>query len=285
MAGGLAVKNAWSLSNVSRVLGLTLLLAVLLSINYAGLAISKAVSDAPIQLILVALFDTLLLTYFVKSSSWTGRKEWAALFAMLYGMIYLLTAMESLYVGSVLSSGTVFGLLVNGAITSGIFAAVLVGVLGNRGTKAATPETRLVMPRREWVWKIVSSGGLYLLLFIVFGFAIYLPLARVLDPTALASEQSSAASAAMLVFPLELFRGALWALLAAPAVIALQFGWKKTGGMMALLFAVPLSGSILLSTAMTPGLQLAHFVEVFGENLVFGIGVVWILRMHSRLPL
>jgi hypothetical protein len=285
LANMLSVKHTLTVSNLSRVLGLTLLLFILLSVNYAGFSLSNGLTAAPIQLVFVAFFDTLLLGYFVASSRWRGWKEWEALFAMLFGTVYLLTSFESLYLGNELPTGLVWSLLVNGAIVSGIYGVVLVRVLGKGSVVVESSEPRLSMPRREWAWKIIGSGAIYLGLFFLVGLLVYRPLAAALDPTALAAEQKTAASAAMLVFPLELFRGALWAVLAAPAVIALRFGWKRTGWMMGLLFAVPVSGSIVLSTTVAPGLQLAHFVELFIENLVFGLLVVWILHIHSRLPL
>lgn len=111
-----------------------------------------------------------------------------------------------------------------------------------------------------------------------------MPLGKMLDPAAYAQEQSTASSAATLVFPIELLRGALWALFAAPAVLALPFGWKKTGLVVGVLMASPLALTLFLSTTMATGLQVAHAGEIFGENLVFGLALVSILRIHSRLP-
>ena len=281
--GGLAARHVWTTMTL-KVLGLTFLLTVLLSVDYGGMTISGTLLAMPLQLILVAFIDTMLLSYFVASSRWTGWREWGAAFALFYGVNYVLTAMESVYLGSVLSESTAIRLVANGAIASGVFAAALVWVWGREGRQSETESARLVMRMREWAWKIVGAGTIYLALFMLVGFAVYLPLARILDPTALAGEQNIAASSAVLVFPVETVRGALWALLAVPAVMALPFGWKKTALVVGLLFAVPVSGDVLLSTVMAPGLQIAHLAEVFGENLVFGLLVVWILHVHSRLP-
>jgi hypothetical protein len=278
-----AVTKGRTSANPLKVLGLTVLLAALLSVNYGAAALSDAASKAPIQLVMVAFVDTLLLSYFVISSRWTGRKEWGTVFAGLYGMVYLLTAIESVYLGSLLSASTVVSLLVNGAITSSIFAAALVWAFGSGKIEGVTG-ARLRMPGKEWVWKIVASAGVYLLLFIVFGLVVYAPLGRALDPVAYAQEQATASTSAALVFPIELLRGALWALLAVPAILALRFGWKKTGLVIGLLMAVPLAMTQFLATSMAAGLQVAHAGEIFGENLVFGLALVWILRARSRLP-
>lgn len=76
---------------------MTVLFAALLSVDYGAVALSNAASKAPLQVVIVAFVDTLLLSYFVISSRWTGRKEWGTVFAALYGMVYLLTAIESVY--------------------------------------------------------------------------------------------------------------------------------------------------------------------------------------------
>ena len=281
---GLVARRTWGTKVLVIIIGLALLYAALLSVDYRALTLSVAASEAPVQLIIFAFVNTLLLSYFALSSSWTGWKEWSAAFALLYGMVYFLTALEASYLGSILTLETVTSLIINGAITSAIFCGALVWTLGNKPAQLVAHSSRLKMPAREWIWKILLSAVVYLFLFLIFGAAVYMPIARLLDPVAFASEQSIASSAASLVFPIELIRGALWSLLAVPAVIALTFGWKKTGLFIGLLMAVPLTLSQFLSRSETVGLQIAHSFEIAGANIVFGFLLVWILHIHSRLP-
>jgi hypothetical protein len=279
----LATRRIWASANLLKVVGLTVLYVALLSVNYSAITPSNTALKGPIQLVLVAFIDTLLLSYFVLSSRWRGWKEWGAVFAVLYGMVYVLTGAETFYLGNILSANMASTLLVNGAISSAIFAGALAWVFGRKGMQGGMGDSRLKMPGREWVWKIVASAAVYLLLFIVFGVIIYMPLGKALDPVAYAQEQGIASNASSLVFPIELLRGALWALFAVPAIMALPFGWKKTGVIVGLLMAVPLALSQFLSTT-TIGLQIAHTAEIVGENMVFGFLLVWVLRVHSRLP-
>ncbi len=279
---GINPESPWVLA--LKVVCLTFLLIGLLSVDYIGMKISSTLLQTPIRLVLVALADTLLFTYVVKHSQWKGWKEWMAIFCILYGFVYVLTAFESVYLGSILTAMVAAGLLINGAIVSVIFSAVIVWVLGQRAINAEALSPRLVMRTIEWIWKIVLAAIVYLLVFIIFGLLIYYPIAQALDPTALAAEQSIASSAAALVFPIELMRGALWMIFSVPTVVSLRFGWRKTAVVIGLLLAVPLSGASMLSTSMSLGLQIAHFVELFTENLVFGFIVVWILHLRSRLP-
>ena len=272
----------WTREVLLKVAGLALLFAALLSVDYRALTLSAAITETPIQVIIFAFVNTLLLSYFVLSSSWRGWKEWRAAFALLYGMVYLLTAVESVYLGSILPASTVFSLIINGAIVSSVFSGALVWVLGNKKPDSEANSHRLRMPTGEWVWKVLLSASVYLIIFLVFGGIVYMPIAKLLDPVAFASEQRMASSAASLVFPIEFFRGTLWALFAAPAILALRFGWKKTGLVTGLLMAVPLTLSQFLSTAETVGLQIAHSFEIAGANIVFGFLLLWILNIHSR---
>jgi len=270
--------------DIVKIAGLTVLLFALMSLDYAGAAISTSASQTPVQLLLVALIETSLLSYFVVSSLWTGWKQWAAVFAVLYGMEYALTAMETIYVGSVLTPSMAAGLLVNGAITSAIFSWALVRSSKNKEIGSGPLGDRLRMGTREWAWKIVASAAIYLLLFVLFGVAVYDPIAKSLAPAAFAKEQASVSTAAAFVFPVEFFRAIFFALLAVPAILALPFGWKKTGAVVALLMSMPVSLSLFLSNSMALGLQIGHFFETFGEITIFGLLLVWILQVHSRLP-
>ena len=264
-----------------KLLALTGLYAALLSVDYTSATLSAAASTTPIQLVAAAIVDTILLSYFVISSRFSVRKEWGALFALLFGMVYMLTAIESVYLGSVLAASTIPPILVNGGITSAIYAAALVWAFGGHAREVGG--SRLKLPPREWAWKIVLLSGTYLILFILFGLIVYAPLGKALDPAGYASEQATASSAAALVFPVELIRGALWALLAIPAILSLPFDWKKTGLIVGLLMAVPLTMVLFQTNSMSIGLQVGHAAEIFGENLVFGVATVWILKARHRL--
>jgi hypothetical protein len=279
---GAASKNNWVMTNWYKIVGLSLVLTALLSIDYLRLTVSQALLEAPLQIILVAFLDTLVLSYFVTASRWTGLREGIATFLVFYGVGYGLVAMESIYLGDLLPANVALGVLVNGAIRSTVFTIVLVWALGGKGTQSEGANSRLVMPIREWVWKIVGAGAVWMLLFILFGAVVYLPLATFLDPVGLSQELG--ANLPLWALPFQAIRGTIWVLLAVPAIIALRTGWRKTALIVGLLFAIPMSANLLLPTGMSLGLQVAHFIEVSAENFVFGVFAVWILHLRSRLP-
>ena len=254
-----------------------------MSVNFPGLTYSSSLTS-PIALLIAAFIDTLVLSYFLVFSRFRGWEEWLVVFSVLYIGNYVLTSMEAFYLTSLLTANTVESIFVNGAIISGVFAFALVRLLTPKQMQNKMASKRLAMSRREWTWKILASGAVYLLLFILVGFAIYGPIATQLDHAAYVSEQASIpASAAGLVFPLEFLRGIFWTILAIVVTVSLSFTWKKTALVAGLLLAVPMSFSIFLSTTIVPALQVAHFVELFVENLIFGLAAVWILQLYSRL--
>ena len=68
-----------------------------------------------------------------------------------------------------------------------------------------------------------------------------------------------------------------------PALSLPKGRWWETGLAVALLFSVLMGANLLRPTGLPVGLQVAHLVEVFGENLLFGWIVVWLLhRRHGR---
>jgi hypothetical protein len=269
----------------AKLAGLTLVLSVLFSLDFRRLAFSTAFFGNPLGWVLIAFVASVLFGFFTLASTWTGWRQWTAVFLLFYGVPYVLTAVEASYLPNVLSMSKVADLLVNGAIIAGVFAALLVIVLGQAGPQPAARQSRLVMPAGEWAWKVLCAGAVYLALFLVFGEAVYAPLARAMDSAAYAAEQAAVpSSGAALIFPIEYLRGMLFAAFAAPAVMALPYSWKKTGVFVALLISLPESALILLSTTLAPGLVPGHFVEVLGANLVLGVALVWIFQRRDRLP-
>jgi len=268
---------------LSRIAVLTVALFALFSFDFRGLAVSQTLLSDPLRLLMVAFIDTVVLGFFVSTARSSKLRAGGSVFAVFYGGNYLLTALESAYLGSILPLDLVIGLVVNGLIVSAAFAAALVLALGKGGEgNSAVP--RLSVGAKEWVWKFALSGAVYLLLFMAFGLAVYYPIAKALDPVAFAAEQGAASSAAAFwVLPLEYVGGMLWVVLAVPVILAVTTVWKKTALVVGLLFAVPVSCSMLLS-GMSIGLTVAHATELFGENFAFGAFAVWLLHLRNRLP-
>jgi hypothetical protein len=258
---------------------LSFLLFGLLAVNFTGFSISATARQDPALLLLAAFADTLVFAAFAMLSRRRGWFLGLAVFLVFYGVTFALTALETVYVPNVLPLSTAQGVLVDGIVVAGVFSAALVVLLGGGKDLPLAQRGPLVGSTRRWVLTAIASAVSYLLLFVLVGALLYDPLAHGLAPAALAAEQNSVASSrASLVLPVELLRGALWALLALPALSCLAIGWIRKGAVLGLLFAVPISESIALATTIAPGLVPAHLVEVLAENLLFGIVLAWIYR-------
>jgi hypothetical protein len=202
---------------------------------------------------------------------------------MFYGVTSLMVAIEAIYLPETLPSDLVVRLVVNGAITAALFAFSVVLIHGRmkRGKEPQESNSRLVMPWTQWIWKLALIGLSWVVLFILFGALVFLPLAGQLAPAVL-DEYASLEMPAW-VLPFQALRAMLWAVLALPVIRMMKGPWWETGLAVALAFALLMGGNLLRPTDMQIGLQAAHLVEVFGENLVFGWVIVWLLhRSHGR---
>ncbi len=206
-----------------------------------------------------------------------------AAFLVFYGVGYALTAMESVYLGPLLPANVALDLFVNGGIRSAIFTLVLVWAFGRRGTQSGVTSPRLSYVR--WGMGVENRGNRDRLDVTVHPICavFYLPLAALLDPVGLAREQACQPAVVAPPVP-DQYEGQSGHSSGVPAIIALGAGWRRTAMIIGLIFAVPMSANLLLPTGMSNGLLIAHFLEVFGENFVFGALVVWILHIGSRLP-
>jgi len=274
-----------------KVLTLAFILLGLYSIDFLGLALTEEARTAPATLLLVSLLHAVVLSWPILRSRWTGWRLVAAIFLVFYGVTTLMVAIEAVYLPEALPSHLVVKLVVNGAITAAIFSILAVLIHGRmKGVKEPQkPNRRLVMPWTQWVWKLALVGFSWVVLYILFGALVFLPLAGRLAPAALEEYANMEMPAWILLF--QALRAVLWAALTLPLMrmmkepgLSLSKGrpWEP-GLVVALLFSVLMAGNLLRSAGLAVGLQVAHFVEVFGENFIFGWIVVWLLhRRHGQ---
>jgi len=262
---------------------------------------------APATLLLVSFLHAAVLSWPILRSRWTGWRLVSAIFLVFYGVTTLMVAIEAVYLPEALPPDLVVKLLVNGAITAAVFSVLAVLILGRmKGDKELQEPNRRLgmpfdraqgMPWTQWVWKLALIGFSWVVLFILFGALVFLPLAGRLAPAAL--EEYTNMEMPAWILPFQALRAVLWAALALPVIRmmrepalpvpsvaegSLSKGrWWETGLAVALLFSVLMGANLLRPTGLPVGLQVAHLVEVFGENLLFGWIVVWLLhRRHGR---
>jgi hypothetical protein len=261
-----------------RIIVLGLVLFGLYSVDVLGLNLSEEVQAAPAMLLLVSLLQAAVLSYPVVRARWSGWRLVGAVFLVFYGVRTLMVAIEGAYLPEALPLALVLHLLVNGAITAAIFSPLAVLLHGQMKPDEGLqqPNTRLIMPWPQWLWRLALIAFGWAVLFIAFGALVYMPLARALDPAGLQASVST--DLPPWVLPFQMVRALLWTVLALPVIRMMKGSWWETGLVITLLFSILMGSNLLIPTNMSTGLQLGHLIEVFGEAFVFGWIVVGLLR-------
>jgi hypothetical protein len=261
---------------------LTALLFALHSLDFLNLSLAKGVQTAPALLLFVFFFHASVLSYPIVRSRWNGWRLICAMFLLYYGVMYIMTAIEAVYLPQILTPPLVLSLLVNGAITAFVFSIFAVWIHGRMREDGKEQESneRLVMPWTQWIWKFALIAFSYVFLYILFGVLVFLPLAGALDPNGLAA--ASALKLPNWIIPFQAVRGLMWGILALPIIRMMKGRWWEAGLAVALSFAVVMSANQLMALDMSAGLRMAHIAELFGENFALGWIVVWLLhRQHG----
>ena len=261
---------------------LALLAFVLFSVNFATLSWTATSLVTIAGRVLAALLVSGVTGVLLRRTIGSFRYLAGATFGIMYGTMYLLPATETVYVGSVLPPSRALVMVLSGFLISGVFSLTAVGLFASSSVlrKGATGPW-LSMPSREWTLKLLALGGIWTMLFIAFGFAVYQPIARGLDPSGLASESAGVnAGWALLSQP---FWGIAWTALSIPLLRSLRTDWRRASLALGALFAVLAGADMLMAAGMSGGLQLAHLLETVGESLVFGVTVVGVLQFRGRM--
>lgn len=257
---------------------LVLLLALLYAVDFLNLAWSETARTAPLILLLVALLDTAVLSAAICRLRAGGWRLAGIAFLIFYGVKTLLVGIEAVYLSDVLTPSLARSLFFNGLIVAGVFSPAAVWVLGCWQVDIPAQEGMGPVRRSAagWLGRLLLAGILYLILFIGGGLLVFTPLASALDPVEAAAYAEGFEAPAWL--PLFIVaRGALWALLALPAIRALgQRSWRN-GLLLGLVFAVLMADSLLFPGDIAPAMRAAHFGELLVENLLYGVVLGWLL--------
>lgn len=260
-----------------KLLVLTSLLFALYAVDFLHFSVTPEALAAPVPLALTTLLHTLVLSYAMSRTTQRGWRLGVALFLAFYGITTLMVAIEAVYLPDALPPDIVKSLLVNGGIAAGLFSCALVLVWGRwqpAPTSSASGQTPSIS-WLAWIGKFLLIGFVWTVLFVVFGALVFMSLARALAPEALSTYANMDMPA--WVLPFQLVRGIIWAVLALPLIRILRGSRSRVALTVALLFAVLMGTNLLRATGLPAGLQIAHLVEVTGENFIFGWLVAWIV--------
>lgn len=265
-----------------RVVILTFILFALYSIDFLGLSLSEGVQISPAMVLLVCFLHTVVLSYVIVRSRWAGWRLTLAIFFVFYGVTWFQSLIEAVvflqYLTDIMPAEAFPGLFLNGAISAALFSPLAVLIHGRmrEDKQKQQPNLRLVMPWTKWVWKMIVIGIIYLAVYLSFGMFVFQPLAG----EAFGKYYGDLRLPGWF-FPFQIMRGIIWAALALPVIRMMRGRWWEAGLAVALLFSVLMGSQLLEPTEFMPeAIRMAHLVETFSSNFLFGWIVVLVLNRH-----
>lgn len=236
------------------------------------------------SLLAEAAIKAAVILELLRKSSWRGFKLGLAVFTVYFGVVGVLTGIESLIFLSDLNKmpardiylGMAQGFLT--AMALGWMAAAIAGP--SQELSEENPASRR-LPGPEplrWAWRMTLVALVYIPIFFLFGAFVAVPLAgpafhefyRDLKPTAW--------------LPLiELARGYIWALLTVLIVRMLSVDRSKAALLTGLIFSLLMGAMLIAPNPIIDSdrLRWSHFVEVSTSNFLFGWLAVRILTLNK----
>ncbi len=239
-----------------------------------------------LPLFLTCLLNAGVVLWIAKRTSLAGRKLGALVFAVVFGVMFFLPQMESVYFNGVLQIplGVIGATLVSGLGVGWVSAKVAVEFRQEEQVAVSTPPLKVVHPRE----KIVVLAVLYVIFYFVFGYYIAWQAPEVrafysgneaLLPFWAHLEQQAAG-----LFVLQFVRGVLWALIGYIVAVNLSsISTRERMILVGLALSVGLAFPILVPNPYMPWIvRRVHFVELLVENFLFGAIAAWLFSPNMR---
>jgi hypothetical protein len=207
-------------------------------------------------------------------------------FFAFYGVVTVLTQIETAFFVTRLPPGMLPRLFLAGAIIAAIFSPLAVLILGKRKPDRTEDESprRLHMPAGEWVAKLSLIAIVYVVIYFTFGYFIAWQSAALRayyggsDPGSFLAQMTTVVRDMPLLLPLQTVRAILWTAIAVPVIRMMKGQWWEAGLAVALLFAVVSSQLLLPNPFMPREVRMVHLLETASSNFLFGWLIVLVLR-------
>lgn len=245
-------------------------------------------------LLIVALANLLVITALILSSRWGGWKLAVSLALVYYGAVTFMTQIETWYFLSSITVGPqlLVRLFLMGMPTAFLFIPLAVWVLGRgRATAETLPNSALVMPIQQWIWKLAAIAIVYIGLYWGAGYFIAWqnPELRAFygQPGEALPFFTSIANTwryDSLLFPFQILRALLWTVCALPVIRGSRANPWWTAVLVGLLFSVPQNVVHIVANPLMPiaSVRLSHLIETASSTFVFGTVVVWLLHREHH---
>ncbi len=245
-------------------------------------------------LLIVSLACLSVITALILTSRWGGWKLALSLAFAYYGAVTFLMQIETWYFLSAITVGPQLlpRLFLMGIPTAFVFIPLTVWILGKgRATVDDSPNPALVMPARQWVWKLAAIALAYLILYWSAGYFIAWqnPELRAFygqpgDAVPFFASVANTLRNDTMLFPFQILRAMLWTLCALPVIRGSRVNVWWTALLVGLLFSVPQNIGHILPNPLIPiaSVRLSHMIETASSTFLFGVIVVWLLHREHR---
>ena len=282
------LKNVIILGLKVVVLAFLLFVCFLVASVAVGLSDSAQTVDSTSTMMVLTMcaLDTIVLSYPIIRSRWTGWRLVVTIFFVFYGVMTFLSQIETVvflqYLVEIVPAEMIPKLFMQGAITAALFSPLAILIHGRmrRCKEPWKPSRRLIMPWKEWTWKLALIAVIYVVVYVSFGSFVFMQLAG-----EAAQEYYANLQLPEWILLFQAVRAMIWTALALPVIRMMKGRWWEAGLAVALLFSVLMSANLLIPNPFMPEtIRMAHFVEVSSSNFLFGWIVVWLLHIHQRVP-
>jgi hypothetical protein len=274
-----------------KVLALTMILCICFALagrvlgQHGGSQTPEQAGDAAVALLAVCFLITMVLTHLILRSRWAGWRLIATVFLVFYGVMTFMPQIESAVFLARLPPGMLPRLFLMGALFAAPFSALAVPILGKIKANAedAAHNARLVMPTKEWVWKLAVIAVAYLVLYFGFGYFVAWknPALREYyggsDEGSFLAHMRTVLTNTSWLIPFQVLRAILWVAIALPVIRMLKGRWEETALALGLLFAVTNAQLLLPNPYMPEAVRMTHLLETASSNFIFGFLIGWLL--------
>lgn len=242
---------------------------------------------------ILSFINTILIIGLIVSSRWHGWRLTLLLGLAFYGSFTFITQVETWYFLADLTVPPELlpRLFIMGLPTPFLFIPIAITICGRwKKKETSVNHPYMVMPTKQLFLKLGIISVLYVIIYWLAGYFIAWQ-----NPELRAFYGSEGAIAPFgqhtlttfsqdpgLIF-LQLIRGLLFALIAAPVISGSMVSPRITALLVACLLAFPHLGHIL-SNPLIPeaSVRMSHMIETTTSTFVFGLIIVWLLhRKHS----
>ena len=276
-----------AISIALRIIALTFVLFVCYGIGSGvamrGITQPAAGGSAAIALVVVCVLQTIVLSYLIIRSRWSGVRLMLAIFFICYGVATFMPQVESaVFLTTQLPPGMVGRLFFMGFLVAAPFSVLAVIILGKRRAELGDDQPGMRASVRAWKLAVIALA--YVILYFTFGYFIAWrnPAVREYyggtDPGTFLAQMRNVVRDMPWLIPFQLLRAMFWVAIALPIIRMLKGGWRETAGALGVTFSVLMNALLLLPNPYMPEpVRMAHLVETASSNFLLGLMVGWLL--------